>query len=446
MNVSVLAESGAGRAVSAVSRMKTDPYWWDAAPRGYEPVRPLPATTDVAVIGSGFTGLSAALTLARGGRAVTILEQDSVGHGASSRNFGMLGRQHKQDLTGLIKSVGVERAKVLYEACNKAFAFVNALIEREKIDCFLAPSGRFVAANTTAHLDALEAELAARKQHFGHAYRMVSRAEQASELVTERFVGGAVIPEHKTVHPGLFHNALAERVRSAGAIIHSKTTVLSVARSGTGWLVQTDRGAVAAQHLITATNGYTGKATPWLRRRIVPIRAYIIATEPLDPTVLANILPTRRGFHDCAHEMQYARISPDGSRLLFGALTGEAHDDLNQVAHMLRDKMVRLFPQIGSPGLSHVWTGQCGGTFDFFPHRGRHDGMHYAMGYCFGAGMPFSTWLGDAIGRGILGEDASTELDFATMPSHPLYWGRPWFLPLYLRFQGWLDWKDGVRA
>ena len=207
MNVSVRLQSAETRADKPCSGMKTDPYWWDAAPRRYEPVRPLPATTDVAIIGSGFTGLSAALTLARGGREVTILEQDSVGHGASSRNFGMLGRQHKQDLTSLIKSVGVERAKTLYEACNKAFAFVNALIEREKIDCLLAPSGRFVAANTTAHLDALEAELAARKLHFGHAYRMVSRAEQASELVTESFVGGAVIPEHKTVHPGLFHNA-----------------------------------------------------------------------------------------------------------------------------------------------------------------------------------------------------------------------------------------------
>ena len=108
--------------------------------------------------------------------------------------------------------------------------------------------------------------------------------------------------------------------------------------------------------------------------------------------------------------------------------------------------MQKLFPQIGNARVGHVWTGQCGGTFDYFPHRGRHQGMHYAMGYCFGAGMPFGTWLGDAMARGILGEEAATPLDFTTMPSNPLYWGRPWFLPLYLRFQGWLDWKDGVRA
>ena len=144
--------------------------------------------------------------------------------------------------------------------------------------------------------------------------------------------------------------------------------------------------------------------------------------------------------------MQYARVSPDGSRLIYGALTGEKHDDLRHVAVTLRGKMLKLFPQLGSARAGHVWTGQCGGTFDHFPHRGRHDGMHYAMGYCFGAGMPLGTWLGDAVARGILGEASATALDFDTMPSNPLYWGKPWFLPFYLRFQGWLDWKDGVRA
>jgi glycine/D-amino acid oxidase-like deaminating enzyme len=144
--------------------------------------------------------------------------------------------------------------------------------------------------------------------------------------------------------------------------------------------------------------------------------------------------------------MEYARIAPDGSRLIYGALTGQAHDDLGNVALRLREKMLRLFPQLGDVRLSHVWTGQCGGTFDYFPHRGHHDGMHFAMGYCFGAGMPFGTWLGNAIARGILGEPATTPLDRPEMPSNLLYRGRPWFLPLYLRYQGWLDWKDGVRS
>lgn len=424
---------------------KTEPYWWDAAPRTHEPAKPLPAGTDVAIIGSGYTGLSAALTLARGGREVTVLEGESLGYGASSRNFGMLGRQYKYDLTTLIARHGLARAKELYDGCNRAFAFVNALIEREGIDCFHAPSGRFVAANTPGHLHALEAELAARAEHFGHLYEIVPRERQETELVTRRFVGGAVIPEHKTVHPGLFHKGFSDRVRTAGAAIHTGTTVLSVRRAGQGWRLETSRGTLAADHLIAATNGYTGRATSWLRRRVVPIRAYMVATEPLDPAVLDNVLPRRRGFHDCAHAMQYARVSPDGSRLIFGAMTGEVHDDLRSVAVTLRERLRALFPQVGKIRLSHVWTGQCAGTFDYFPHRGRHDGMHYAMGYCFGAGMPFGTWLGDAVARGILGEPAATPLDEPEMPSHPLYWGKAWFLPFYLRYQGWLDWKDGIR-
>lgn len=432
--------------VAFMPGFRTDPYWWDAAPRVTEPVRALPKSADIVIIGSGYTGLSAALTLARAGRDVVILEQDSVGFGASSRNFGMLGRQYKYDFTTLVEKLGLERAKALYDGCNQAFAFVNTLIEREGIDCFHAPSGRYVAANTPAHLEALEKELSARKQHFGHAFHMVSRSGQPTELVTEKFVGGAVIPEHRTVHPGLLHNGLADRVRRAGAAIHSGTRVLSVHRVGDGWQVETSRGVVAAQHLVAATNGYTGKATPWLRRRVVPIRAYMIATEPLDPAMLANVLPSRRGFHDCAHEMEYARISPDGSRIIYGALTGQVHDDPRKVALILRRKMLKLFPQLGQVRVSHSWTGQCAGTFDYFPHRGRHEGMHFAMGYCFGAGMPFGTWLGDAVARGILGEPAETPLDEPEMPANPLYWGRAWFLPFYLRYQAWLDWKDGVRT
>lgn len=402
--------------------------------------------TETAVIGSGYTGLSASLTLARAGRDVTVLEQGSVGVGASSRNFGMLGRQLKLDFTALIKKLGLLRAKELYEGCNQAFAFVNDLIEREKIDCFHAPSGRYIAANTPAHIDGLERELSARKEHFGHAFQMVSAKEQNTEIITSKFLGGAVIPEHRTVHPGLFHNGLAQRVREAGAAIRSNTTVLAIRRQGDGWLLETDRGPLKARHLVVATNGYTGQATPWLRRRIVPIRAYMVATEQLDPAMISAAIPGGRAFHDCAREMEYARVAPDGSRIIYGALTGGAHDDLHGVALKLRTKLLKLFPQLASVRISHAWTGQCGGTFDYVPHRGNHDGMHFAMGYCFGAGMPFGTWLGNAIARQILGEVAETPLDRPEMPSHPLYWGRPWFLPLYLRYQGWLDWNDGGRG
>lgn len=422
------------------------PYWWDAAPRQSNSVGPLPPKTDVAIVGSGYTGLSAALTLSRAGRDVTLLERGAVGFGASSRNFGMLGRQYKLDFTVLVKKFGLDRAKRLYEGCNAAFDFVNELIEREKIECFHASSGRFIAANTPAHLEDLEAELTARKQHFGHGFHMVSRDEQATEIATDAFVGGAVIPEHRTVHPGLFHNGLAASVRNAGADIHAGTDVLSISRSGDGWKLETSRGQISADHLVVATNGHTGKVTPWLRRRIVPIRAYMIATEPLDQQTLASVMPKGRPFHDSAHGMQYARIAPDGSRLIFGAHTGEFHDDPAEVASMLRAKLRRLFPQVKEARVSHVWTGQCGGTFDQFPHRGCQDGMHYAMGYCFGAGMPFGTWLGDAIARRILGQEASTPLDFKQFPTNPLYWGKPWFLPLYLQFQSWLDWKNGIRA
>ena len=155
----------------------------------------------------------------------------------------MLGRQHKLDFTTLIEACGLERAKDLYEGCNKAFAFVNTLIEREKIDCFHTPSGRFVAANTPAHLDALEAELAARHEHFGHAFHMVSRSEQAcgtgdGEIRRRRGHPGTPNRASRACSTTGLPSACGRRVRP---FIPARKYCPSSA-NGAGWVLQTDRG------------------------------------------------------------------------------------------------------------------------------------------------------------------------------------------------------------
>ena len=258
------------------------------------------------------------------------------------------------------------------------------------------------------------------------------------------FCGGAVIPEHRMVDPAMFHHGLSDRVRSAGARFHARCTVLHARRRQAGWEIDTSRGSIAADHLLVATNGYSGSALPWFKRRIVPINAYMIATEPLPGDVLSSILPNRRGFHDSAHDMVYARIAPDGSRLLFGGLTGYEFPTLKVAALKLRGRMTSLFPVLSRARLSHVWTGRCGGTFDFYPHEGEAAGMHYAMGYCFGAGLPFGTWLGNQVAERILGHGGHTVFETPEMPTNALYWGKPWFMPVYLAYRRWLDWRAGA--
>ena len=424
---------------------KTDPYWWDAAPRPRLDIEPLPSRSDVVIVGSGFTGLSAALTLARAGREVAIVDSGPPGIGASSRNFGMIGRQLKHDFADLIDELGEERAKSLYGVANDAFRFVVDLVEREGIECQMRQWGRFVGASTPKHYEALARELEARQRHFGHEFEMVPRQRQHEEIASDRYFGGGIIPEHRMLHPGQFHLGLLARVQEAGARILPETRVTGMQREGSVWEVRTSRGKLQANHLVVATNGYTGPATPWLQRRVVPINAYLIATEPLPEPTIARLLPHGRGFHDTSHDMDCVRVSPDGSRLLFGALTGYRPQDMRKMGMRLRSRLVRMFPELGSVKLSHAWTGACAGTFDFYPHKGEQGAMRYALGYCFGAGMPFGTWLGHNVALGILGQGGATAFDAQPMPARPFYRGRPWFVPLYIAYQRWLDWRDGVR-
>ncbi|WP_333816555.1 NAD(P)/FAD-dependent oxidoreductase [Tabrizicola sp.] len=421
------------------------PFWWEAAPRDL-PSDPLPQTADVAVIGSGYTGLSAALRLAEGGVRVAVIDAGPLAAGASSRNFGLLGRQFVPHLADLAERLGLDRAVELYNLCNLAFAHVNRLIDRLDIDCDRRPAGRFIACATPRHLEAQKREHALRAEHLGHGYRVVEKADLGGEFGSPLYHGGIVVPEHLTLHPGKFSAGLARAVRAAGATLTGETPVTAIARDGAGFRLACGGTELRAAEIVIATNGYTGQLVPDLRRRIVPIQAYMIATEPLPPEVIRQALPTERAFHDTARDMIYGRPSPCGTRLLFGGATGERHDDIALAGEGLRRRLLRLFPHLPKDlALGHAWTGQCGGTFDHLPHRGQSGPLHYAMGYNFGAGMPLGTYLGDSLGRALLGETVELPLDALPMQTRPLYRGRPWFLPAYLAWGKLRDRLDGGR-
>ncbi len=421
------------------------PFWWDAAPRDLGS-DPLPEVVDVAVVGSGYTGLSAALRLAEGGAKVAVIDAGQLAAGASSRNFGLLGRQFIPGFADLIKQLGLPRATELYGLCNDAFAHVNALIDRLDIDCDRKQVGRFIACATPSHLAVQEHEHALRAKHLGHGFRLVGKDALHQEFGSPAYFGGIVVPEHLTLHPGKVSSGLARAVRAAGATLTGDTEVTAITGASGGFTLTCGTASLRTAEVVIATNGYTTGLVPDLRRRIVPLRAYMIATDPLPAEAIARALPQGRAFHDTAHDMIYGRPSPCGTRLLFGGATGEAHDDLSAAGNALRRRLLKLFPHLPQDlGLSHVWTGQCGGTFDHLPHRGRSGEMHFAMGYNFGAGMPLGTYLGDSLGRMLLGEAVTLPLDAFPMQTRPLYRGNPWFLPAYLAWGKLRDRLDGGR-
>ena len=421
------------------SDFKEQPFWWDAAPRPVLPQSPLPAEVDVAVIGSGHTGLIAALTLARAGRRVAVFDAGDAGQGASSRNAGYVGRSLKHGFGELMERHGLDRAVAVYRDMRAAFDWVFTLVEQEQIACKLVHCGRFVGALSPRQHESMAREYALRERHLGEPFEMLSRAAQGSELGSDYYCGGAIIPDHGSFHPGLYHLGLLERALSAGVEVHARTPVTAIRRESDGFLVQSERGAVKARDVLVAANGYIDKAMPWLRRRLVPFHGYMVATEPLPPERIDRILPRSRTVIEFHHNIFFLRRSPDGERLLFGGYTGGPVPDLKGMATRLHAALLRIVPDLAGVRFSHAWTGKCAGTFDLYPHIGVHDGIHFALGYCF-AGVPMGSWMGLKAALKIMGlPDSGTAFDSLTFPTLPLYGGNPWFVPLVMKFYDWQD-------
>lgn len=433
------------KTLSAVTGdFKTTPYWWETAPPRELVAPALPREVDVAIVGTGYTGLSAALTLARAGKSVHLFEAEQAGHGASTRNAGFVGSQLWSKLSPLIDRLGTEPACALAGEAVQAHRHLVQLVEREKIDCHFTGCGRFIGAHSPRSYEALGRESDLLSRYLSVETELVPRAAQRAEIGSDRFHGGLVLPLSAALHPGLYHAGLLDRALSAGAVVHPRTAVTAIARTAAErFELSTPRGMVRAARTIVATNGYTGKTTPWLQRRLIGIDAGLAVTEPLDAALVRAVLPTGRTFIDTRMNPISIRAMPDGRRLQFTAARGLYVADHAAKAAAVRQQVAKSVPELRDVRISHFWTGQMGFTFDKLPHIGEQDGLLYAAGYC-GIGLPMATWLGHKLALRVLGDaDAATAFDRRRFPTLPFYRGRPWFLPLVV---GWYAAKDAFES
>jgi len=420
-----------------------DPWWWEAA--APEAVRDaaLPQRSDVAIVGAGYTGAAAALTLARAGRKVLLLDAEAPGFGASSRNGGMIGSGHRLSLAALSGLYGPERARAILREGLTSLEFTTGLIEREGIDCDFRRCGRFRGAWRPADYEAMAREAEALGREIGLETAVVPRAEQDREVATDRYHGGVVYLRHGAVHPAKLHRGLLALARAAGVTVIGHTPVTGLEPDGREFRIVTPRGRIAAGHVVLASNGYTGPATPWFRRRLLPVSSYIVATEALPEETVRRLIPGGRMIVETRSRHCYYRASPDGRRILFGARAALRQISSAQAAPRNHRLMAQLFPELAAVRLSHSWSGYVCFPRDHMPHIGVREGIHFALGYS-GSGVAMAPYLGHKVALKVLGDRAgATAFDERPFQSIPFYAGRPWFLPFLDLYYGMRDRLEG---
>jgi glycine/D-amino acid oxidase-like deaminating enzyme len=386
--------------------------------------------TEVAVVGGGLTGVVAALHLARKGAKVDLFEQRTVGFGASGRNGGMATTGMSIGIREAVEKLGFDRAARLYGAYTEAIDLIEKLVTEEGIDCDFARPGKLILASKPAHYQGFEKTHELLITRLGLETQLVPKSGLRREIGSDAFHGGMVESMSAGLHVGKYIRGLGEAAERAGVTIHEEAPVQSRTRIGSGHELETPRGRIQADEVLLATGAYTRRPFYWQQVRIAPVGSFIIATEPLDPSVCDDLLPTRRMASDSKNLLNYFRITPD-NRLLFGgrarfAMSNPQSDQKS--GRLLRDAMVRTFPQLSDARIDYCWGGLVDMSLDRMVHAGQHDGVYYSMGYA-GHGVQMATFMGRQMAECMSGVPEANiwrDFEFRRIPGH---FGPPWFLP-----------------
>ena len=422
-------------------------YWLTTAAMPAGSASEVPSSADVAVIGAGFTGLSAARTLGKRGATVVVLESNTIGWGASSRNGGMVLTGLKLSPKTLAERYGMEITRQMYAASLTSIDFVEQIVREESIDCNFSRCGHLEVASKQSHFDAYVGAVEFIAREFDHRLEVIPRHKLKEEIGSSLYFGGMIDETSAGANPARYVRGLATAALRAGATIYENAAVRQIEHTtrGTdqGFTVRTDRGSLFVRDVLVATSGYTTAVTQNLQKKIIPIGSFIITTERLSDSLAREINPRNRMIFDSKHYLHYYRLTPD-NRMLFGgraAFFPETKNTIGRSARILRRDMVEVFPQLRDTPIEYAWGGTLDFCFDTMPHAGVIDGIHFALGYA-GHGVALATYLGAKMAERICG--SREEIPYATIPfpGAPLgiYNGRPWFLPFAGVYYKALDW------
>jgi len=405
-----------------------------------------PEIVDVAIVGAGFCGLSAALALANRGARVAVLEAETFGWGASCRNGGMVLTGMKLPVPTLVKRYGREKVQRMYAASLESIALVEKIVINEHIDCSFSRCGHLEVACKPAHFAAY-ADAAAEIEHqFGHRLRIVPKKELCDEIGSDIYYGGLVDETSAGLNPAKYVIGLARAAQQAGACLYDHARVTDVRRETFGttnrFRVISSRGTILAKDVLLASGAYTILATPNLRKKVIPIGSYIIASEVLPSELARELSPRNRMIYDSKHFLHYYRLTPD-NRMLFGgraAFFPESERTVRRSAELLRCGMIDVYPQLRDVKVEFVWGGTLDFTLDVMPHAGTMDDMYFAIGFA-GHGVAAATWMGAKLASVISGDRDDNPFSGISFPDAPvgLRSGHTWGLPLAGMYYRLLD-------
>lgn len=381
-----------------------DPYHslWEHTANSAPLTPPLSETQDcdVVIVGAGITGLSTALHLGERGIRACVLDTHEPAWGASGRNGGQVIPGIKHDPERILSRYGNTLGEPLLDMVAGAADSVFEVIEKYAIECNATRAGWIQPAHSRRALDTV-LDRARQWIDRGAPAAILSRDEVSARLGTDRFLGGWIDLRAGSIQPLNYTRGLLRAAQSVGASVHGKSRVVSLEKAAGRWTALTENGAlVRADHVLIATNAYTDDLWPGLRQTVIAANSFIVATEPLDPAIGADILPGGEVASDSRRLLLYIRRDAAGRFIIGGR--GQFADPVSarDWSHLVHGAQL-MYPRLAGVPFSYRWSGRIALTRDAVPHV--HEpapGLHIALGYN-GRGVALATQVGRYLARAI---------------------------------------------